>query len=99
MLPGVLCVLALFFYPFLYGLFLSFAPKAGGWLANYAAFFADPFLYDTIATTFAIAVPATLVNVVFSIPVALRVRLMTPIPIDFTPVSLGIEAPVPTATR
>ncbi len=29
----------------------------------------------------------------------LRVRLMTPIPIDFTPVSLGIETPVPTATR
>jgi putative spermidine/putrescine transport system permease protein len=71
-LPGVFVVLALFIYPFLYGLFLSFAPKQGAWFANYAAFFADPFLYDTIYTTFAIAVPATLVNVVFSIPVALR---------------------------
>jgi len=75
-LPGVLVVLALFVYPFLYGLFLSFAPKEGGWLANYAAFFADPFLYDTIFTTLLIAVPATLVNVLLSIPVALRVRLM-----------------------
>jgi len=75
-LPGVFVVLALFIYPFLYGLFLSFAPKQGGWFANYAAFFADPFLYDTIGTTLLIAVPATLVNVVFSIPVALRVRLM-----------------------
>jgi putative spermidine/putrescine transport system permease protein len=43
---------------------------------TYAAFFADPFLYDTIATTLAIAVPATLLNVVLSVPVALRVRLM-----------------------
>jgi putative spermidine/putrescine transport system permease protein len=75
-LPGVFVVLALFVYPFLYGLFLSFAPKDGAWFANYAAFFADPFLYNTIYTTMAIAVPATLVNVVFSIPVALRVRLM-----------------------
>jgi putative spermidine/putrescine transport system permease protein len=76
-LPGVFVVLALFIYPFLYGLFLSFTPKQGGWLANYAAFFADPFLYNTIYTTMLIAVPATLVNVVFSIPVALRVRLMS----------------------
>ena len=75
-LPGVFVVLALFIYPFLYGLFLSFAPKQGAWFANYARFFADPFLYNTITTTMLIAVPATLVNVVFSIPVALRVRLM-----------------------
>jgi putative spermidine/putrescine transport system permease protein len=75
-LPGVFVVLALFVYPFLYGLFLSFTPKQGAWFANYARFFADPFLYGTIATTLLIAVPATLVNVVFSIPVALRVRLM-----------------------
>ena len=34
-LPGVLFVLALFIYPFLYGLFLSFTPKKGGALANY----------------------------------------------------------------
>jgi putative spermidine/putrescine transport system permease protein len=75
-LPGVLCVLALFFYPFLYGLFLSFAPKQGGWMANYARFFSDPFLYDTIGTTLLLAVPVTLLNVVLSVPVALRVRLL-----------------------
>lgn len=74
--PGVLFVLALFVYPFLYGLFLSFTPSKGGWLDNYARFFADPFLYDTIGTTLLIAVPATLINVVLSIPVAMRVRLM-----------------------
>ncbi|HET6184467.1 MAG TPA: sugar ABC transporter permease [Acetobacteraceae bacterium] len=75
-LPAVLFVLALFVYPFLYGLFLSFNPKAGGWLANYAKFFADRFLWTTITKTLALAVPVTLLNVVASVPVALRVRLM-----------------------
>jgi len=75
-IPGVLFVLALFIYPFLYGLFLSFRPKQGGALANYVTFFSQPFLYDTIWTTLAIAIPATILNVVLSIPVALRVRLM-----------------------
>jgi putative spermidine/putrescine transport system permease protein len=74
--PGVLFVLALFVYPFLYGLVLSFHPMQGGALANYITFFSDPFLYDTIYTTLVIAVPATLLNVVLSVPVALRVRLM-----------------------
>src|SRR5262249_7030829 len=69
-------VLLLFVYPFLYGLALSFTPKEGGALANYAKFFSDPFLYETIAKTLWIAVPATLFNVVMSVPVALRVRLM-----------------------
>jgi putative spermidine/putrescine transport system permease protein len=76
-LPAVLCVIGLFVYPFLYGLVLSFEPAAGGIFANYRKFFADPFLYDTIGTTLLIAVPATLLNTVISIPVALRVRLLT----------------------
>jgi putative spermidine/putrescine transport system permease protein len=75
-LPGVAFVLALFVYPFLYGLVLSFTPQQGGWLANYQKFFADPFLYDTIYLTLQIAVPVTLLNVVVSVPVALRVRLL-----------------------
>jgi len=75
-LPGVIAVLALFVYPFLYGLVLSFHPKAGGWLANYQKFFSEPFLYNTIGITLWIAIPATLLNVVLSIPVALRVRKM-----------------------
>jgi putative spermidine/putrescine transport system permease protein len=75
-LPCVLFVDALFVYPFLYGLFLSFTPREGGALANYARFFADPFLYDTIGTTLLIAVPATLLNVILSVPVAMRVRKM-----------------------
>ncbi|MFI4982346.1 MAG: ABC transporter permease [Nevskiales bacterium] len=75
-LPAVAFIVALFIYPFLYGLQLSFQPKQGGWLANYAKFFADPFLYTTIAKTLWIAVPVTVLNVLVSIPVALRVRGM-----------------------
>jgi putative spermidine/putrescine transport system permease protein len=75
-LPCVVFVLALFVYPALYGLFLSFTPKQGGPLANYIRFFSDPFLYDTIYTTLLIAVPVTVLNVLLSVPVALRVRLM-----------------------
>ena len=73
-LPAVLFVAALFVYPFLYGLALSLQPKAGGFIANYRKFFSDPFLYDTIAATLWLAVPATLINVIFSIPVAMQVR-------------------------
>ena len=73
-LPALLFVLALFIYPFAYGFILSFKPKTGDWLANYEKFFSDPFLYDTIGATFALAIPATLINVLVSIPIALRVR-------------------------
>lgn len=75
-LPAIIFVLGLFVYPFLYGLFLSFEPTTGTALANYARFFSDPFLYDTIATTLIIAIPVTVLNVAAAVPVALRVRLM-----------------------
>jgi putative spermidine/putrescine transport system permease protein len=75
-LPAVLFVLGLFIYPFLYGLWLSFQPKAGAALANYTRFFSDSFLYGTIATTLWLALPVTLLNIAVSVPVAFRVRLM-----------------------
>ena len=50
-LPAALFLVPTFVYPFLYGLFLSFTPKAGGAWANYARFFSDPFLWNTIGTT------------------------------------------------
>jgi putative spermidine/putrescine transport system permease protein len=75
-LPAVFLIVALFVYPFLYGLVLSFQPKEGGWLANYQKFFSDPFLYETIGKTMWLAVPVTILNVLISVPVALRVRLM-----------------------
>ena len=75
-LPALLLLLAIFVYPFLYGLWLSFAPKAGGIFANYATFFGDPFQYDTIWTTLALAIPVTIISLVVAVPVALRVRLL-----------------------
>jgi putative spermidine/putrescine transport system permease protein len=75
-LPAVFLIVALFVYPFLYGLVLSFQPKEGGWLANYQKFFSDPFLYETIGKTMWLAIPVTILNVLISVPVALRVRLM-----------------------
>ena len=56
-------MLLLFVYPFLYGLALSFNPKEGGALANYAHFFTTDNLWPTIWTTLRLALPATLINV------------------------------------
>jgi putative spermidine/putrescine transport system permease protein len=75
-LPAVIFLLLLFIYPFLYGLVLSFNPKAGGALANYTKFFSDSFLYGTIATTLWLALPVTLLTLVFAVPIAFRVRLL-----------------------
>ena len=72
--PGLLVVLLLFIYPFLYGLGLSFQPKEGGGSANYLRFFSEPFLYNTIATTLSLAIPTTVVNVGLALPIAFRMR-------------------------
>jgi putative spermidine/putrescine transport system permease protein len=74
--PAVLLLVALFLAPFANGMKLSFAPKQGDALANYRAFFSDPFLYGTIATTLRLALPVTALNLIVSIPVAMRVRRM-----------------------
>lgn len=74
--PALLSVILLFVYPFLYGLVLSFQPKQGALLANYTKFFSDPFLYETIAKTLWLALPVTLLNILISVPVAMRVRLL-----------------------
>lgn len=93
LLPALFVVLALFIYPFLYGLWLSFAPKHGGALANYREFFGNPYMYSTVMKTMWLAVPETLLAVMVSVPVALRMRrlyrqklLMT---ILVVPITLG----------
>jgi putative spermidine/putrescine transport system permease protein len=75
-LPAVVFVIAMFIYPFLYGLLLSFQPKEGGALANYNHFFSDSYLHGTIGTTLKLALPATLVDLALAVPIAFRVRLM-----------------------
>ena len=73
--PALLCIVALFIYPFAYGLALSFQPLNGGsaW-ANYIQFFTDATLWPTLFVTLKLAVPATLINVVASVPVAFALR-------------------------
>jgi putative spermidine/putrescine transport system permease protein len=61
----------------MYGLWLSFAPKEGGALANYAHFFTTDNLYPTIWTTLKLALPATLINVGFALPIAFKMRVKT----------------------
>jgi len=75
-LPAAAFLIALFIYPFAYGLWLSFNPKSGPAFANYGRFFDDAFLYRTIATTLWLALPVTILNLVLAVPVALRVRLI-----------------------
>lgn len=72
--PGVLLVLLLFIYPFVYGFVLSFEPREGDWLQNYVKFFTTPYLSNTIATTLWLSVPATLVNVGLALPIAFKMR-------------------------
>jgi putative spermidine/putrescine transport system permease protein len=72
--PAVLFLLAFFIYPFLYGLWLSFQPLKGDWLANYSRFFSDGHLWRTIGTTFYLALPVTIVNVALALPIAFRLR-------------------------
>lgn len=75
LLPGVVFVIALFLYPFLYGLQLSFQPaQGGGALANYQKFFTDPYLRNTIWTTLGLGLSAALFNVLASIPIAYLMR-------------------------
>jgi putative spermidine/putrescine transport system permease protein len=75
LLPGLLFVVVLFIYPVLYGLQLSFQPtEGGGPFANYAKFFSDSYLFDTVWITLRLALPAALINVLASIPIAYRMR-------------------------
>ena len=75
-LPALLYVLCMFVYPFLYGLYLSMRPmKADGFsLANYLAFFADPYQYGTIWITFSLAVPTTVIVLVLALLMAYGMR-------------------------
>jgi putative spermidine/putrescine transport system permease protein len=74
LVPAVLFVVLLFLYPFFYGLQLSFAPDKGGPLASYQAFFSDPYQSGTIWITLKLALPAALINVLASVPIAYRMR-------------------------
>jgi putative spermidine/putrescine transport system permease protein len=74
LLPAAAFVVALFIYPFFYGVGLSFQPEEGGPLSAYQKFFSDAYERDTIWTTLKLSLPAALLNVLASIPIAYRMR-------------------------
>lgn len=77
--PALIFILALFIYPFAYGLMLSFNPMNGGGIwANYVTFFTDSSMWPTIIVTLKLAVPATIINVGVSVPVAFALRRTSP---------------------
>lgn len=74
LLPALLFLLVLFIYPMLYGVQLSLNPDEGGPLSNYARFWSDPFLRDTVWLTFRLAIPGTIINVLVALPLAVLMR-------------------------
>jgi putative spermidine/putrescine transport system permease protein len=76
LLPAVIFVVALFVYPFIYGLSLSLTPSAGdtGIFSNYAKFFTDSYYSSTIWLTLRLAIPATLFNTLAAVPFAYWMR-------------------------
>ncbi|MGB6008639.1 ABC transporter permease [Castellaniella sp.] len=73
--PAVVVLLALFVYPFIYGVVISFQPMDGGSIwANYIHFFTTSTEVGTLWATFKLAAPATLINVGMAVPVAFSLR-------------------------
>lgn len=75
-LPAVVFLLAVFVYPFIYALKLSFTADSGvGFtLANYSRFFADPVEMKTVWNTIIISVPVTILTIVLAVPIAYYMR-------------------------
>jgi putative spermidine/putrescine transport system permease protein len=97
LLPSLLYVVAMFVYPFLYGVYASLQPLKGeAWgLKNYVAFFSDPYQYRTIKTTFALAIPNSVVVVLVALFLAYGMRRgiwleRTITTILVLPISLGV---------
>jgi len=75
MLPAAIYLLVMFVYPFAYGVALSLQDKSGGLsLANYLAFFLDPWQARTVWVTASIAVPNTVLTVLLALGVAYTMR-------------------------
>ena len=81
LVPAMILAIALFIYPFSYGIGLTFQPTAamqsqwgGGVFANYIAFFKDPFTFGSVWITMRLALPAALFNVIAAVPMAFKLR-------------------------
>jgi len=75
LLPALAFLVVLFIYPFIFGLYLSFTEKGGGFtLANYVKFFTDEWEFRTIGITLFISLPVTLLCSVVAVPLAYFMR-------------------------
>jgi len=81
LLPAIVFAIALFIYPFSYGIGLTFQPTlamqqqwGGGIFANYIAFFRDPFVFESVYLTMRLALPVALLNVAVSVPLSFKLR-------------------------
>jgi putative spermidine/putrescine transport system permease protein len=75
LVPAAVFVLVLFIYPFAYGVGLSLQPEQGGGIfSDYQRFFSDAYQRNTIWTTLRLSLPAALLNVAASVPIAYRMR-------------------------
>ncbi|WP_231505119.1 ABC transporter permease [Cellulomonas sp. URHE0023] len=81
LLPAIVFAIALFIYPFSYGIGLTFQPTlamqaqwGGGIFANYVAFFRDPFVFESVYLTMRLALPVALFNVAVSVPLSFKLR-------------------------
>lgn len=75
-LPAVVFLLAVFVYPFIYALELSFTSDETGMLtlSNYIHFFTDTVEMKTVWNTIVISVPVTILTIVLAIPIAYYMR-------------------------
>jgi putative spermidine/putrescine transport system permease protein len=97
LLPSLFYVIVMFVYPFLYGIYASLQPLSGEtWsFKNYVSFFTDPYQYATIKTTFALAIPNSILVVLVALFLAYGMRRgiwmeRTITTILVLPISLGV---------
>lgn len=75
LVPAVLVIVALFLYPFIYGISLSFQPLEGASpFSNYTEFFTDPYMLDSIWKTVRLAIPVAVTSVAIAAPIAYQAR-------------------------
>ena len=97
LLPTLLYVLVMFVYPFLFGIYVSLQPMKGeAWsIKNYVSFFNDAYQFKTIGTTFALALPNSIIVVLAALFLAYGMRRgiwmeRTVTTILVLPISLGV---------
>lgn len=73
-LPALAVIVALFVYPFIYGVQLSLAPAGRGAFAEYRDFFADSYQRGSLIISLKLGLPGALISVLAAVPVAYRMR-------------------------